>query len=358
MAIYYLCPDFGPPSGGTRVIYRHVDILAKNGIDAYVVHERQNFRCRWFENDTPVLGWSRRRAGADHSLPKRTVRYARRGFRRTPSDRPFLPLLEPPSFAIASDDVVVIPETFGPRLADIAPGVPKVIFNQNVYFTYFYYPGDPRDVEFPYRHPDVVATFAISEDSRRFMEYVFPAHRIHRVRWSIDPKRFHFEEPKLPRICYMPRRGSDDAAHVLATLAARKALGDFEIMAISGLGEDDVASRLRQSLVFLSLGYHEGLPRPPAEAMACGAIVVGYDGFGGREYLLPDLAYPVPAGDLAEFARRLEEVLRVHSKQPELLRERAVRAASFIAETYAPKREEEELLAAWDDVVAGVRRTP
>jgi hypothetical protein len=357
MTIYYLCPDLGEPAGGTRVIYRHVDILAKNGIDAYVVHERQGFRCRWFENETPVLGWSRRRAGTDHLLPKRAVRYAQRGFQRVPSDRPFIPLLEPPSFAISSDDVVVIPEIFGPRLADIAPGVPKVIFNQNVYFTYFYYPSDPRDVESPYRHPDVIATLVISDDSRRFMEFIFPDHPIHRVRWSIDPKHFHFEEPKLPRISYMPRRGSDDAAHVLATLAARKVLGDVEIMPMSGLGENEVAKRLRQSLVFLSLGYHEGLPRPPAEAMACGAIVVGYDGFGGREYLLPDLAYPVPTGDLAEFARRLEEVLRLHSRQPEQLRERARRAASFIAEYYSPTREEEELLAAWDDVKADLRQT-
>jgi glycosyltransferase involved in cell wall biosynthesis len=337
------------------VIYRHVDILAKAGIEAYVVHERHGFRCRWFENETPVLGWSRRRAGADASLARRASRYAKRGFRRVPADRPFLHLREPASFPITSDDIVVIPEVFGPHLAEIAPGVPKIVFNQNVYFTYFYYPTDLRSLTFPYRHPEVVATFVISEDSQRFMEYIFSGSRIYRVRWSIDPARFRFEEPKLPQISYMPRRGDDDAAHVLATLAARGALDGFEIVRLSGLGEEEVASRLRRTLVFLSLGYHEGLPRPPAEAMACGAIVVGYDGYGGREYLLPELAYPVPCGDLRSFSETVERVLGLQRERPDELRHRAARAAAFIAENYSARGEEVELLAAWNDVLRAIR---
>ena len=51
--------------------------------------------------------------------------------------------------------------------------------------------------------------------------------------------------------------------------------------------------------------------------MACGAIVVGYDGFGGREYILPDFAFPVPAGDLLEFARTLERVVTLQMENPE-----------------------------------------
>ena len=53
-------------------------------------------------------------------------------------------LREPPCFAIESTDVVVIPEVFGPDLAGIAPGVPKVIFVQNPYAAFFGYPTDPR----------------------------------------------------------------------------------------------------------------------------------------------------------------------------------------------------------------------
>src|SRR5437870_2893463 len=54
MALYYRCPDSPKPFGGIRVIYRHVDILNKHGIEAFVLHDRAPFRCTWFENETAI----------------------------------------------------------------------------------------------------------------------------------------------------------------------------------------------------------------------------------------------------------------------------------------------------------------
>ena len=154
----------------------------------------------------------------------------------------------------------------------------------------------------------------------------------------------------------MPRKGADDARHVLAALASRGSLDGYRLRPIENLTEAGVAACLQESLVFLSLGQHEGLPLPPAEAMACGAIVVGYDGFGGREYLLPEFAFPVPAGDLMVFAQTLERVLSLQRDDPGRLRHRAKQAADFIAQSYSPAREEEELLAAWAEIL-GPRQT-
>jgi hypothetical protein len=53
--VYYLCPDDDKPSGGIRVIYRHVDLLNAAGRDAVVLHERPGFRVGWFRNETRVL---------------------------------------------------------------------------------------------------------------------------------------------------------------------------------------------------------------------------------------------------------------------------------------------------------------
>jgi hypothetical protein len=347
--LFYLCPDYVSPSGGIRVIYRHVDVLRQHGYEAFVVHERKDFCCGWFDHDTPILGWSSRRYGHDASMAQRALRHLRRGLRDVPHE--FLHLHERPSFHLKPDDVLVIPEIFGPQLAEIAPGIPKVIFNQNVYFSFKGYPADPRAIAFPYRARDVVATLVVSEDSRQFVQYAFPDVPAYRVRWSLDPFRFRPGDQKQRRIAYMPRRGARDAAHVLATLVARGALADYEIVPIEGLGDDAVAECLRQTLIFLSLGYHEGLPLPPAEAMACGAIVVGYDGFGGREYMLPEFSFPVPTADLVQFATTLERVLALHEYQPEALRERGVRAAAFIAEHYSPEQEERELLSVWNNVL-------
>lgn len=353
MKLYYLCPDYSGHAGGIRVIYGHVDLLRRNGYEAFVVHERQGFRDTWFENETPVIAWSKRRQSTYDSFASRATRLIRRNLRRPPTATP-LHLREPPCFAIEPTDVVVIPEVFGPDLARIAPGVPKVIFVQNPYAAFFGYPPDPRSVVPPYRHPEVVATFLTSEDTRRVMEYSFPGLKGFRVRWSLNRAHYYLDPNKVKQIAYMPRKGADDARQVLAMLACRGSLADFRIRPIVNLDETGVAACLRESLIFLSLGQHEGLPLPPAEAMACGAIVVGYDGFGGREYLLPEFAFPVPAGDRMEFARTLERVIALQREKPDELRDRATRASAFITEHLSRSREEQELLSAWEEILGAL----
>ena len=53
--IVYLCPDTNTPTGGIKVIYRHVEALAAMGCDAHVMHIGEGFRCDWFPNKAPVL---------------------------------------------------------------------------------------------------------------------------------------------------------------------------------------------------------------------------------------------------------------------------------------------------------------
>jgi hypothetical protein len=345
MPVYYLCPDGERPAGGVRTIYRHVDILRRHGIEAFVVHQRRGYRCTWFHNETPVLSWAGPRGPAS-SLTRRVTR--RLGHRSRGNEQ----LRRPPSFPIDPEDVLVIPEVFGPRLAEIAPGIAKVIFNQNVFLTFQGYPHDLRDVHFPYNHPEVVATIVASEYGLRFLEHVFPDKPVFRVRCSVDPALFRFDEAKRAQIAYMPRRNRRDALRVLAILAARRRLDGYKLVEISGMTEEAVAFELRRSLVFLSLSYQEGFGLPSAEAMACGAIVVGYDGCGGQEYLLPHVAFPVPTADVLAFANMLEHVLTLNKERPQELRDRAHEASAFIRSAYGPEREEEELLAAWGQILA------
>jgi glycosyltransferase involved in cell wall biosynthesis len=353
MPIYFLCPDDEEPFGGIRTIYRHAAILRRHGYDAYVVHERRGFRYPWSQFDVPVLGWSSKRYRRESSSPlARLARRTRRHFRPEPADRPFAQLKGPPSFAISDADVVVVPELYGPRIAEIAPGVPKVVFNQGVYLTFYHYPQDLSGFPFPYRNPDVVATIVPSLDSARFMEHAFPGARVFRVRNSINTELFRFEGDKALQIAYMPRRNCEDARRVLAILAARTALDDVEVVAIHGLPAEEVAAVLRRSAVFLTLGYQEGFGLPGIEAMACGAMVVGFDGNGGREYLLPELSYPIPTADVVAVAATVEQVLADFRLRPERLRERGQRASDFVRSEYSPGAEEEELLAAWSAILA------
>ena len=58
MKIFYYCHSHQTPRGGQKHTYRHVDILARCGVDAYVVHAAaEGYRLHWFANQTPVLSW-------------------------------------------------------------------------------------------------------------------------------------------------------------------------------------------------------------------------------------------------------------------------------------------------------------
>ena len=47
--IIYLCNADNTPTGGIKVIYRHAELLAGLGADAYVMHpDNLDFRCDWF----------------------------------------------------------------------------------------------------------------------------------------------------------------------------------------------------------------------------------------------------------------------------------------------------------------------
>jgi len=58
-----------------------------------------------------------------------------------------------------------------------------------------------------------------------------------------------------------------------------------EPLAGSGTPQQDLLSRLGSARYFLTLSAAEGFGLVPLEAMAMGTTVIGYDGFGGRQYM-------------------------------------------------------------------------
>lgn len=317
--VFVLCPDYDPPSGGVRKLYRHVDVLRAHGVEAWLVHTREGFRCSWFPNATPVA-------------------YAA-GVRPTPAD------------------FVVVPEVYGPGLAGLHPGVPKVVFNQNAYLTFRGYSLDPADLRTPYASPEVVAAFVVSEDNREYLAYAFPRLRLVRVRYGIDTRLFAARGAKERAVAFMPRKHAEDAVQVINLLKHRGALAGWRVVPVDGRPEPEVAEVLGRSAVFLSFGQHEGCPLPPLEAMACGCAVVGYHGRGGREYFREEFCRPVEAGDVVGFARAAEGMLRTFDADPVGFRAAGEGAAAFVREHYSPAREEADVLAAWRAVrAAGVPR--
>lgn len=288
--ICFLCPHPPHPSGGVLTIYRHADILNDAGIESVVVHQQVGYRPNWFEN------------------------------RRT---RVCYPPID-----IRPHDVVVLPEIEGPAIATMAPSVKKVIFNQNPYYSFRGYPLGPSEVVNPYTHPEVLGTITVSQDALDYLRYASPDATVMRVRPAIDPSLFH-EGPKKRQIAFMPRKQPQDAQQIIQILRSRNALSGYTTVSIDGLSRTQTAAVLRESAIYLSFGFPEGFGLPAAEAMACGCAVVGYHGGGGKEYFTPDNGFPVAVGEIVEFARKAEHVIRTMALEPNAFREMTHRAASF-----------------------------
>ena len=313
--IYVLCPDESAPSGGHKKLYRHVDVLNDTGFVALALHQEQEFRYTWFQNQTKVSDIS--------------------------------------SVSITANDYLVVPEIDGPRLAERFSGVKKVILNQNAYFTFAGYSTDIHEMTTPYLNPEVVATIVVSDDNLSYLRYAFPRHRFLRMHYAIDPRLFYPGVTKKRQICFMPRRNLQDAVQVINILKFRDALADFDVVAIEGKSEAETAAILRESMIFLSFSTAEGFGLPPAEAMACGCITIGYHGGCGREFFHPQFSYPIDTGDIEGYARTVERVIKEASASPTRLLAKARDAAAFIAQNYSPQVESDDIRRCWTEITYG-----
>ncbi|ATG90442.1 Glycosyl transferase family 1 [Methylomonas koyamae] len=339
MTIYYLCPEHNTPVGGVRVIYQHVDVLNRNGIPAYVVHSNPGFRVRWFENETSIVYWRGSIIDRLHGKIKR---------RFQPDQVVELRIKGGKSSVINSEDIIVIPELYGPDLAWVyGKGIKKVVLNQNCYLTFNGYSLNKDRLISPYLDPDTLATLVNSKDGEDYLRHAFPQLLLHRFRLSIDPNTFYFQAEKKKQLCFSRIKNQQDAMQVINILKFRGVLEDFEIVPFINLPQAEVAKIYRESVIFLSFGYPEGFGLPAAEAMASGCVVIGFHGGGGREFFNPEFSYPIEQGDILGFAKTVEHAIKTYQKQPEILLEKGRLSAQFIRDTYSLELEEKEIVSAW-----------
>jgi glycosyltransferase involved in cell wall biosynthesis len=317
--VYFCTPDYNVPSGGIRVVYRHADVLNEAGIPAVVLHRRPDFRCTWFENRTQVL-----------------------------CSREAL---------IGPQDLVVVSELSVSLGLALPPGFRFVVFNQNPHLTWRRV--SEEVVQRYARSPDLAAILTVSSHSTEMLQHLAPAATVIRLHNSVDPRLFFPGDPHHERsIAYMPRRGRDEARQVLGILHGRGALKGWEVMAIGGLCEREVGDRLRSAMIFLSFAYHEGFGLPAAEAMACGAYVIGFHGFGGREFFRPEFSSPIEPGDILGLARAVERVLARETLEPGSCAKLGAAAANFVATEYSPDRERRDVVDTYTALIVGCRVPP
>lgn len=342
-SIYYLCPEHVNPVGGVRVIYRHVDILNRHGISAYVVHQTLGFRAMWFENNTPIVYWH------NNKLTRFLERIKRRVSPNVPIELRISGGKEP---AIGHNDILVVPEIYGPDLASAyGRGIKKVVLNQGCYLTFDGYSFQRDRLITPYQNSDVLATLINSKDGEDYLRHCFPTLPLFRFRVSIDPNIFYYSPHKKKQICFSQVKNKADALQVINILKFRGVLKEYELIPFINVPQTEVARIYRESLIFLNFVYQEGFGLPAAEAMASGCVVVGFHGGGGREFFRSDFSYPILQGDVIQFAKTVEQVIEDFDNSPSSVIQKGRMAAEFIMDQYSLEREEAELLDAWQRIL-------
>jgi hypothetical protein len=314
--VWVIAPDWNEPSGGVRKLYRSVDVLNANGLPAAIVHQRPGFSCTWFAHDTRIS-------------PARDV-------------------------VVSPSDVIAVPEIYAGSICELPPGIRRVIVNQNVYLLLESLVSGGAPAAAPYlQDDDLAAVLVVSQQNLEVMKYVFPQVRVDRVRWAVDPDVYH-RSPDRPgkRIAYMTRKRTSEASEVLRLLSLTGATDGWELVPIAHQSEGEVAAILRTCRIFLSFGQREGLGLPPLEAMASGCLVVGFDGFAGREFFGSPYARSVENGDVVAFARAVEELIRQFESDPTELAELSDAAERFVAEHYSANGERDDLVGLFGPLLA------
>lgn len=299
------------PSGGIKQAYRHIDILNQLGIPASFVHPTPNFRQEWFENKTRTELWEDVELTAD-------------------------------DFMIFSELVDKVPQVRGWDRCR------KVIFCQNDYNVHVGFKSDIAEIKRQYRDS---AVLCVSQNSQENLQFLFPEAKVYRVRPSFDRPPWGFSANKDQKVVMLPRKRGMEIGTILTMAKIRGMPKGWDIFSVGGVSEKEVAEAFKRNRIFLSLSQREGFGLPPAEAMACGCVVVGYTGYGGDEFMLPGISYPVPDGDFISLTRSLVDVF---SLSPEALAEIGHKASTFIRATYSTEAEVNSIRSAWSQITRPV----
>lgn len=307
--VFYVSKNFSYPLGGVRISHHHVGLLIRNGFDAAILL-RQDRPQPFFPADVPIQIFTA-------------------------------------AFRFRDDDIFVVPEPWGDFLTHLAARpVRKIVFCQN-HFYVSYGLGPHRD----YSAYGVETVFCCGDMIAKFLRTTLGLARVPVVHNAIDHTLFKPGHKRL-QIAYMPRKMAKEADFIRLVFRLRHPqFAGIPWQPIDMVVEAEVARRLAESAIFLSLSRLEGVGLPPLEAMASGCLVVGFTGGGGLEFARDDNGFWCPPDDLVNAADALARAVAMFEGDPvgyEMRREAGVRTAG----RYNLHRLEQELLAFWREEIA------
>ena len=336
----FLCPDITSASGGVAVIHDIVSLLNQSGWNAALVHNGPNAGYPDYPLQIPRF-YTRKIWNAQwkHSSNKERIKMVAARMKR--GSKKLLPLKLRPT------DIIVTPEFQLAEAIEAFPENPIIVLVQNPFGLMMslqsaYSRGiNPRDA--------VVYWLGMSEVCRTHMDVLgLSPNRFFTV--SMKPLEFPFRQQKQRLITYMPRKRPWEAAIIAEALTRRGNVGGYRVEALDNMTRHDVASRLQDSLIFISLLQQESLGFPAAEAMASGCIVVGFDGLGGAEFFDKDVGVPVKEGDVASVVMAVERTVAQYESDPTKLDLMRLEGSKRINKSYNTDNFRDTLISMWREM--------
>lgn len=187
------------------------------------------------------------------------------------------------NFQARTGDVFLVPEGWPNVISlGVRAGARCVVYCQNWAYLFSGLPDSIFWEDLP------VEFLSVSEPVRLFIKKSLGKDSVI-IRPYIDETIF-YPPPSKPagsvNIAYMPRKNRALYRQIRQVLESRnRKTPGISWISIDGLGQKEVADKLRESHIFLATGFPEGCPLPPLEAMACGCLTTGFAGFGGWDYM-------------------------------------------------------------------------
>jgi glycosyltransferase involved in cell wall biosynthesis len=187
---------------------------------------------------------------------------------------------------LTADDIVVVGEMFGAgALAVQGSPARKILHNQGPFYSFSAFADLPT-----LRRWGAEAMILPSGFAALMVRRMGWDRGLHVVRPALDPVfAAAAGVPRELRIAAIPNRRPQEWRLIRGILHSQHpVLAAVPWIEIRGVPRAEVARLMAGSEIFLALGQLEGLGLPPLEAMAAGALVIGFHGGGGQEYATPD----------------------------------------------------------------------
>lgn len=272
MRIVFLCSIKDKAIGGLDVIFRHSEILKKNGFETYIYDIKQEslFRRLFFK------------------MPERYHNFD-------------LNIIH--SFAnFHNEDIVLIPEILVKKYAPICikSGINFAILVQGPFLI------EPNDYDFYYKAKIILSTSIFIENFLRNIFVIKKVPRIFTIRLSVSINSKNYKKQNL--ITFMPRK-LNKHTYLYIEQVKKFIPPNWNLLSIHNMNHNEVIENLKKSQIFLHFNDLEGFGLPALEAAICKNFVIGYSGMGGDEFFKKPLFYKIEYGNLINFKKTLLKVI-------------------------------------------------